>query len=68
MARKPMQHFEACNEVSYIQSINPLHPGPTFNYDPVCFQKYRYMQADFAALDGFDEQAAQMLMRGAWGK
>jgi len=24
------------------------------------------MQAHFAALDGFDKQAAQMLMRGAW--
>tara|TARA_R110000751_G_scaffold93009_1_gene181777 strand:- start:699 stop:902 length:204 start_codon:yes stop_codon:yes gene_type:complete len=66
MARKQMQHFEACNEVSYIQSINPLHPGATFNHDPECFKTYREMQARFAALDGFDQQAAQMLMRGAW--
>jgi hypothetical protein len=66
MVRKPMQHFEACNEVSYIQSINPLHPGKTFNNDPVCFQEYRNMQSRFAALDGFDKQAAQMLMDGGW--
>ncbi len=28
---KPMQHFEACNEVRFIQSINPKNPGQLSN-------------------------------------
>jgi len=59
---KPMQHFEACKEVSYIQSINPRNPGSTFNHDPECFARYRKMQSDHARISGHELQADQMLM------
>ena len=58
---KPMQHFEAYNEVSYIQSINPRNPGKSFNNDPDCFARYRKMQSDHARASGHDLQADQML-------
>ena len=36
-----------CNkERKYIESINPQHPGDTFNNDPNCFKRYCKMQAD----------------------
>ena len=61
-----MQHFEACNEVSYIRSVNPFAPGKTFNHDPACFDTYRQMQAKTARKEGYDQQADQMLSNGAW--
>ena len=57
-----MQHFEACNEVSYIQSINPQHPGRTFNHDPDCFARYRKMMSDQARKSGHYIKAEQMLV------
>lgn len=63
---KLWQHFEACNEVSYIMSVNPCNPGPTFNDDPQCFDDYRNMQSRHAAASGHQEQAEQMLRNPSW--
>ena len=61
---------EAANEVRYIQSVNPQHPGPAFNYDPACFDRYREMQEKHARASGHGEQADQMQRNGwpAWRK
>ncbi len=64
--QRAMQHFEACNEVSYIQSVNPQNPGQSFNHDPSCFASYREMQAKHAEVSGHTLQAQQMRMRGSW--
>lgn len=64
--RRPMQHHEACQEVSYIMGINPCNPGSVFNHDPECFARYRKMQADHARASGHKEQARQMLADPHW--
>ena len=37
-------HEQAREELAYIQSIDPLSPGNTFNCDPECFLRYCTMQ------------------------
>lgn len=64
---KDMTWPEAAKEVTYIQSVNPRNPGPTFNHDPECFTRYREMQSNHARKSGHDLQADQMLMNG-WGR
>ena len=39
-------------ELRYIESINPLFPGKTFNHDSLCFARYCEMQARSASRDG----------------
>ena len=64
--QKPMQWYEAANEVRYIQSVNPRNPGSAFNHDPECFARYREMQSRHARASGHELQADQMLMN-SWG-
>ena len=66
MTAKPWTFTEAANEVRYILSVNPAHPGQAFNWDPECFARYRRMQSNHAQQSGHDHQAAQMIMRGPW--
>ena len=37
--------YQHVDELAYIQTINPLEPGATFNHSPECFARYCHMQA-----------------------
>jgi hypothetical protein len=53
------EHYE--NELLYIESIDPRNPGPTFNDDPECFNRYRLLQSKLALADGFEALSAAIL-------
>ena len=59
--RKPAsrEHYE--NELLYCELIDPLNPGPTFNDDPECFQRYCNLQAKLAFEDGFGDLFSNLL-------
>ena len=68
MKRKP-ETIEAWNdEVIYIMSIQRLvdasegenDPGPVFNHDLKCFERYCRMQAQLCDADGYPELAYLM--------
>ena len=44
---------EARAELAYIQGVNPINPGASFNYDPDCFANYCRMQETQAIHSGF---------------
>ena len=46
-------HDEAQAELTYIQGINPIHPGHAFGYDRLCFASYCDMQANQANHSGW---------------
>ena len=52
-------HYE--NELLYLELIDPSNPGPTFNDDPACFERYRLMQAKLALADGHEALATAIL-------
>lgn len=59
--RQPMTKQDWSLEVGYIVSVDPAHPGKSFNHDPACFVRYCEMQAANAKEDGFDKHAEQIL-------
>ena len=53
-------HYE--NELLYLELIDPSNPGPTFNDDPACFERYRLMQSNLALADGHESLAQAILL------
>ena len=53
------EHYE--NELLYCELIDPSNPGPTFNDDPACFERYRLMQSKLALADGHEALATAIL-------
>ena len=51
------------NELSYINSIDPIRPGAAFNYDRECFGRYCDMQAHAAIQHGHRDISEKMLDR-----
>lgn len=55
--QRPMTEQEARNETAFILTIDPKHPGISFNWDSACFSRYCEMQANHARDSGHNWHA-----------
>ena len=55
--RNKMTLDAAKQELEYIQSIDPKHPGSTFNHDPKVFAEYCNMHANHILASGHHQIA-----------
>lgn len=62
--RKAWTEQQWADELEYIRSVNPTHPGRSFNNLPPTFSRYCFEQAGFAREDGFPETAERIIDRG----
>lgn len=63
--RKPMSRAEWLAELAYIDGVDSDDLRTAFNLSRECFDDYVRMQARFAAEDGFDQIASEMLAHTA---